>query len=164
MYLVTFHPCVHVCKTEYGSGLWTVCWGDSHVPFKNFKMPIFHIFWQFSFLPFYILGYLSDAYSNSYIHSYTDGVGCHAHQEYGEEMLMRRQTGRELLSWLNKQTDLKMTTQLLLCYFVYMWRTLPPFPSSNSVLGPYFPLRAACLFTHGKNTYIWICIITSLML
>ena len=34
------------------------------------------------------------------------------------------------LSWLNKlnkQTDLKAQHNLTLIYFVYMWRTLPPF-------------------------------------
>ena len=35
----------------------------------------------------------------------------------------------------------------LLFYFVYIWRTLPPF-SLQSVLGPYFPLAPACLVTY----------------
>ena len=30
--------------------------------------------------------------------------------------------------------------------------------------GPYFPLTTACLFTCGKNTYFWVCTITSLIL
>ena len=40
-------------------------------------------------------------------------------------------------SLLNKQTDLTGQHSFILFYCVYMWRTLPPFPASNSVLGTF---------------------------
>ena len=52
------------------------------------------------------------------------------------------------LHWLNKPNT---QTQFILCYFVYMWRTLPPFQPQT--------LRSVCLFTDGT-----IYIITSLRL
>ena len=35
-------------------------------------------------------------------------------------------------------------------YFDYMWRTLPPFLASNSVLELYFPLITARLYAPEK--------------
>ena len=37
----------------------------------------------------------------------------------------------------------------MLFYFVYMWRTLPPFQLRTVFWGPCFPLRTASLFTYG---------------
>ena len=56
-------------------------------------------------------------------------------------------------SKLNKQTGLKGQHSFILFHFIYMWRTLTLFLASNSVLEPYFPLRAACLFSYGNNKY-----------
>ena len=59
-----------------------------------------------------------------------------------------------LFSWLNKlnsQTDLKRTTQLILCLYVADPAT---FQASNSVLGPNFPLNS--LFIHLWTKYIFL--------
>ena len=36
----------------------------------------------------------------------------------------------------------------------YIWQTLPPFWLQNSVLGSYFPLREACLFSYRKKNIL----------
>ena len=43
-----------------------------------------------------------------------------------------------------------MTTQFMLFYFVYV-ADPATFLASNSVVGPYFPLRAARLLTDGTK-------------
>ena len=62
---------------------------------------------------------------------------------------------------LNKQADLRGRQNFILCLHVADPAT---FLASNSVLGPYFPLRAACLFSNGKSKYFRVCVITSLIL
>ena len=50
------------------------------------------------------------------------------------------------------------TTQfhtVLLCLYLADPAT---FLASNSVVGPHFLLRRACLFRHGKNKHFWVCI------
>ena len=43
--------------------------------------------------------------------------------------------------------------RFILLYFVYMWRTLPPYELHTVFWGPYFPLRTVCSFSYG-NIYI----------
>ena len=56
-------------------------------------------------------------------------------------MLKQTKQANSLFSWmnkLNKQTDIKRQHRFILFYFVYVWRTLPPFLASNSFLGTSF--------------------------
>ena len=61
-----------------------------------------------------------------------------------------------LFSWqdkLNKQTDLKGQPDFMLFYFFFFFLYVADsatFLASNGVLGPYFPLKTACLFTYGR--------------
>ena len=54
-----------------------------------------------------------------------------------------------LFSWLNKQSYLQGKHSLVISYFfIYMWRTLPPFSTFKQCFGElYFSQRTACLFT-----------------
>ena len=51
-----------------------------------------------------------------------------------------------------KQTDLKGQQSFILLYSVYMWWTLQPLWLQAAFLGPYFPLKTACLFRYGKKS------------
>ena len=59
-----------------------------------------------------------------------------------------------------KELTLKDNTvyTVLLCVYVADPAT---FLASNSVLGPYSPLKTACLLTYGQHTYFPVCIIAS---
>ena len=69
---------------------------------------------------------------------------------------------------VTEQTGYWLTSKgkhsFILCHFVYMWRTLPPFSFQAVFWGPYFPLRTTCLISGGNYQYFWVCIITSLIL
>ena len=64
-------------------------------------------------------------------------------RSFGENVL----TDCLCLNKLNKQTDLKGQHNVILFYFVYMWRTLPPFQlqASGELI---FTLRTACLLIY----------------
>ena len=78
-----------------------------------------------------------------------------------EQMLMRREISSLadfffffMPKTLNKQTDLQRTTHCFTlfvcggpCHLSYL---------SNSVLGPYFPLRATWLLTYRNSLYYYL--------
>ena len=37
--------------------------------------------------------------------------------------------------------------------YIYIWWTLPSSYFQTVLWGPYFPLRAACLFSYGNSTF-----------
>ena len=60
---------------------------------------------------------------------------------------------------------INITTYTLIFSFVRLYVADPATcPAPNTVLGSSSPLRAACLFTTGENKYIWLSVITSLIL
>ena len=61
---------------------------------------------------------------------------------------------------LNKLADLQGQHNSMLFYFVHMWRTPPPFSLQTVFWGPYFPLRAACLFSYGGNFFFLLLLLS----